>query len=65
MERLHSEFEEALEVGVLFHYAKRVMDCILSISFQQAFVESLANPDCKSERQLEHFLCNQGKPSFV
>jgi hypothetical protein len=30
--------------GVLFHYVKRVMDCILSVSFQRAFVELLANP---------------------
>jgi TM2 domain-containing membrane protein YozV len=48
MGRLYSKFEEALELRVLFHFAKQVLDCILAILFQQAFVELLANPVSKN-----------------
>jgi hypothetical protein len=41
------------------------MDCILAILFQQAFVESFANPVDKSGHPLEHLLGNQIQASFV
>jgi hypothetical protein len=63
IERLHLEFEGALEIQVLFHYAKRVLDCILAILFQQAFIEWLANLSASVEDHPHISLATKVRPS--